>query len=68
MEFKLRDESLQFIMDLFELAIAKFVNFGLMGGLVLHLEHEDDFVIEVGLVTYDLGLQRLHTLDRKSVV
>lgn len=49
-------------MDLFELAIAKFVNFGLMGGLVLHLEHEDDFVIEVGLVTYDLGLQRLHTL------
>lgn len=57
MQLEFGNQFVKLIMDVFELAVTQFDDFGALSGLVDDLYHVGYFVVQVGLVMDDSGLQ-----------
>lgn len=59
-QFKFGDDIEQFLMQIFELAVSKFGNFGFAAQLVCDFQYVHDFIIEFCLVIDDFGFEIEH--------
>lgn len=60
MQFQLRNELYEFVVEVFELAVAHFAYFGLLVVIVLDFKDEDNLMVDSRFVAGDLCLKCLH--------